>query len=94
VEKYPKSSSFVYPLLYNNNRNSIAFLRNEPITFLHKVSNKHNNNNNNNNNNNSAASGGRSVGMPRSDRRLSAKLVTTFADKGVSRSQRGGLLPP
>jgi hypothetical protein len=29
-----------------------------------------------------------------SDRRLSAKLVPTFADRGVSRSQRGGCLRP
>jgi hypothetical protein len=27
---------------------------------------------------------------PPSDRHLSAKLVPTFADRGVSRSQRGG----
>jgi hypothetical protein len=29
-----------------------------------------------------------------SDRRLSAKLVPTFADTGVSRGQRGGFLRP
>jgi hypothetical protein len=28
------------------------------------------------------------------DRRLSTKLVPTFADRGVSRSQRSGSLPP
>jgi hypothetical protein len=29
-----------------------------------------------------------------SERRLSAKLVPTFADRGLSRSQRGGSLRP
>jgi hypothetical protein len=46
-------------------------------------------NNNNNNNNNTVALVRERTNRP-SFRRLSTKLVPTFAERGVSRSQRGG----